>query len=144
MTQPHPPISGRSVPTGFAHGTLEDNRCSFSGTAPPPAARIDIQTDAGEIYSVLCDQTHWTLALNAGDLPTAVIIDATAMDGTLILREGCILASDDRYQPTRQPRRPRGARGSWSTYGPGSGRAWRRRALDRRVRARRDRSRRSA
>jgi hypothetical protein len=119
MTQPMPLISVSSLPTGLAHGTLEDNRWSFIGAIPERAVRIDIETDIGTTYSAPCEQTHWTLALDRGDLPTAVMIDATAVDGTLIAREACILAIDDRYQPTRRLRwRRRRARRGLTTYGP--------------------------
>lgn len=120
MTQPIPLISASSLPSGLARGTLEDNRWWFIGAVPERAVRVDIETDSGTTYSAPCDQTHWTLALNRGDLPTAVVIDATAMDGTLIAREACVLANDDRYQPARLRWRRRRARRGWTAYGPGS------------------------
>jgi hypothetical protein len=101
MTEPQPPISATSLPTGLAHGVFADDRWTFSGAAPEAAARIDIQTDRDTSYSVSCDETHWTLALKRGDRPTAVAIHATAIDGTLVVREGCLLSNDDRYQPNR-------------------------------------------
>jgi hypothetical protein len=104
----------------MAHGTFEVDRWSFSGTVPQRAARIDIETDADTTYSVSCDQTHWTLALNRGDLPAAVVIQATATDGTVIVREACLLADHKRRQPTGRRWLRRRANRGWTTYGPGS------------------------
>jgi hypothetical protein len=109
-----------------------------AGAVPQRSARIEIQTDTGTTYSALFDETHWTLALDRGDLPTAVGVYVSAMDGTVFVREGCLLAHDDRYQPTRLPWRRRWARRGCTTYEPGSGWAWRREAFARRARSRRD------
>ncbi len=119
MTPP-PATSVTSLPAGLAHGTLENDRWSFSGTVPDRAARIEIQTDTGTTYSAPCEHTHWALALSPGDLPSVLVIQALTMDGTSIAREGCVLEDRTRHRPAGPWWRRRRTRRNWTTYGPGS------------------------
>jgi len=120
MTEPPPSTGTTSLPTGLAHGSLEDGRWAFGGKVPDRAARIEIETDTDTTYSVPCDETHWALALDRGDLPSAVKIQALAIDGTPVFEEVCFLTSDTPRQPSRRWWRRRHSPRGWTRYGPGS------------------------
>jgi hypothetical protein len=69
---------------------------------------------------IACEQTHWSLSLDAGDLPTALMIQAVGVDGTPIAVEACLLAGWHRDRPVGRRWRRRRLHRGWATYGPGS------------------------